>query len=209
MIAPSPVTLLTCISWQPRDCTLETGTAPNSRSYCPRYVTFPSYKPSGEWALLSCTTVVVWNQCRMQTGREFRSRFVMAALLWSDTVIAIAVMANATEGISNSNQASKPMASYSEQRPGLQVLKWVIVNRAWRHRHGVLAELPALYSPVQFFHSQSQMIGHWDLGMQCECEWIHIYLKWVSQTFSPGEVVRLLALLLYDLRVTFEVLILS
>ncbi|CAD6228722.1 unnamed protein product [Miscanthus lutarioriparius] len=57
--------------YQPRDCTLETGTAPNSRSYCPRYVTFPSYKPS--------------------------------------------VMANATEGISN--QASKPMASYSEQRP--------------------------------------------------------------------------------------------
>ncbi|KAG0540553.1 hypothetical protein BDA96_03G419200 [Sorghum bicolor] len=68
--------------YQPRDCTLETGTAPNSRSYCPRYVTFPSYKPS--------------------------------------------VMANTTEGISN--QASKPMVSYtstsaSEQRLGLQVLK--------------------------------------------------------------------------------------
>jgi len=81
MIALSPVTWLPCISWQPCDCTLEAGTAPNSRIYCPRYVTFPSYKPSGEWALLSSTTVVLWNQCRMQTGREFQSRFVMAALL--------------------------------------------------------------------------------------------------------------------------------
>ncbi|KAF8664870.1 hypothetical protein HU200_054183 [Digitaria exilis] len=32
--------------YQPRDCTFETDKAPNSRSYCPRYVTFPSYKPS-------------------------------------------------------------------------------------------------------------------------------------------------------------------
>jgi len=49
MIALSTVTWWTRISWQPRDCTLEAGTAPNSRIYCPRYVTFPSYKPSGEW----------------------------------------------------------------------------------------------------------------------------------------------------------------
>ncbi|CAL4959988.1 unnamed protein product [Urochloa decumbens] len=32
--------------YQPRDCTFETDKAPNSRSYCPRHVTFPSYKPS-------------------------------------------------------------------------------------------------------------------------------------------------------------------
>ncbi|PUZ53513.1 hypothetical protein GQ55_5G057300 [Panicum hallii var. hallii] len=32
--------------YQPRDCTFETDKAPNSRSQCPRYVTFPSYKPS-------------------------------------------------------------------------------------------------------------------------------------------------------------------
>ncbi|OEL21183.1 Ribonuclease 2 [Dichanthelium oligosanthes] len=32
--------------YQPRDCTFETDKAPNSRGYCPRYVTFPSYKPS-------------------------------------------------------------------------------------------------------------------------------------------------------------------
>ncbi|KAJ1286632.1 hypothetical protein BS78_03G367300 [Paspalum vaginatum] len=33
--------------YQPRDCAVEAVAAPNSRSYCPRYVTFPSYKPSG------------------------------------------------------------------------------------------------------------------------------------------------------------------
>ncbi|GJM92198.1 hypothetical protein PR202_ga08638 [Eleusine coracana subsp. coracana] len=32
--------------YQPRDCTFETSNAPNRRSHCPRYVTFPSYKPS-------------------------------------------------------------------------------------------------------------------------------------------------------------------
>ncbi|WVZ67844.1 hypothetical protein U9M48_016872 [Paspalum notatum var. saurae] len=33
--------------YQPRDCAVEAVAAPNSRSHCPRYVTFPSYKPSG------------------------------------------------------------------------------------------------------------------------------------------------------------------
>jgi hypothetical protein len=38
-----------CMFRQPRDCTFETDdNAPNRRSHCPRYVTFPSYKPSGK-----------------------------------------------------------------------------------------------------------------------------------------------------------------
>ncbi|GJM92306.1 hypothetical protein PR202_ga08767 [Eleusine coracana subsp. coracana] len=44
--------------YQPRDCTFETNNAPNRRSHCPRYVTFPSYKPS----LMANSTVGISSQ---------------------------------------------------------------------------------------------------------------------------------------------------
>ncbi|TVU36183.1 hypothetical protein EJB05_18104 [Eragrostis curvula] len=36
--------------YQPRDCAFETENAPNRRSHCPRYITFPSYNPSGKFS---------------------------------------------------------------------------------------------------------------------------------------------------------------
>ncbi|ONM35609.1 Ribonuclease 2 [Zea mays] len=59
--------------YQPRDCTLEAGSAPNGRSYCPRYITFPSYKPSGEF--LFSITAVWWPILRRGSTTNPMARF--------------------------------------------------------------------------------------------------------------------------------------
>lgn len=55
--------------YQPRDCTLEAGSAPNGRSYCPRYVTFPSYKPS----VVANTTEGINNQSNGEVPSYMRT----------------------------------------------------------------------------------------------------------------------------------------
>ena len=97
------------LGWQPRDCTFETDKAPNSRSHCPRYVTFPSYKPSGELPFHAGNRCY----CRcLQNTREniffftpnFASFFAwrLPTCCWTSnwtSLFAVAVLANATEGI--------------------------------------------------------------------------------------------------------------
>ncbi|XP_020405361.1 ribonuclease 2 isoform X2 [Zea mays] len=55
--------------YQPRDCTLEAGSAPNGRSYCPRYITFPSYKPS----VVANTTEGINNQSNGEVPSYMRT----------------------------------------------------------------------------------------------------------------------------------------